>query len=136
MCSLNIVGTVLVHDVDTGIRAMRLIGHEEPITWFYAVMVRSPVNSLLSATVATCLDHLDLVTGSLDACIRQFTMETGECRAKTSCVKAVSCVTGDKRSGKLYIGSVDGTIYSYNPKAITVDKVKYKVNPSSRLHAT
>jgi len=117
--------------VDTEIRAMCLIRHEESITWLHAVSVRGPVNSLSKATFATCLDHLDLVTGSLDGCIRQFTMKTGECRAETPCVSAVSCVTGDKRSGKLYIGSVDGTIYSYNPKAITVDKVKYKVNPSS-----
>ena len=125
---MNIIGTVLVHDVETGIRAMRLTGHEEPITWLYAVLVRAPTKSLHNATVATFLDHLDLVTGSEDGCIRQFTMKTGECRAETSCAQAVTCVTGDSKSGKLYIGSVDGTIYSYNPKAITVDKVKYKVN--------
>lgn len=108
---------------------MRLTGHEEPITWLYAVLVRPPLKSLQNATVATFLDHLDLVTGSEDGCIRQFTMKTGDCRAETPCASAVSCVAGDSFSGKLYIGSVDGTIYSYNPKAITVDKIKYKVNP-------
>ena len=114
--------------METGIRAMRLTGHEEPITWLYAVLVRAPVKTLQNATVATFLDQLDLVTGSQDGCIRQFTMQTGECRAETSCAQAVTCVTGDSTSRKLYIGSVDGTIYLYNPKAITLDKVLLLVN--------
>ena len=125
---MYIIGTVLVHDVETGIRTMRLTGNEEPITWLYAVLVRAPVKTLHNATVSTFLDHFDLVTGSQDGCIRQLTMKTGECRAETSCAQALTCVTSDSKSGKLYIGSVDGTIYSYNPKAMTVDKVECKVN--------
>ena len=106
---------------------MRLTGHEEPITWLYAVLVRAPAK-IINANIKNCLDHLDLVTGSEDGCIRQFTMRTGECRSELACNKSVTCVAGDSWSGKLYVGSVDGTIYTYNPKVITVEKVKFKVD--------
>lgn len=121
-------GTVHVYDMETKSLFMRILGHQDPVTWLYVVSPNLPSAKLRTITTAPeYLNHLNLITGSLDAHIRQFSLETGKLMYENRCPSPITSVAGHRMINKLYVGSKDGSILTYNPKFDTLGEVKIKV---------
>lgn len=109
-------GTVHVYDIKTGHLSMRILGHQQPVTWMFAISLNLTSTLLRNIpTTAEYLNQLDLITGSEDSCIRQFSLETGGLLHEIDCKCPLTTVAGNKTLGKLYIGSKEGSIFTYNP---------------------
>lgn len=121
-------GTVHVYDMKTGHLSMRILGHQQPVTWMYAISLNLTSTLLRNiTTTAEYLNQLNLITGSEDACIRQFSLETGGLLHEVDCKYPLTSVSGNKTLGKLYIGCKEGSIFTYNPKSKSLQTSRIKV---------
>lgn len=120
-------GTVHVYDMATRTLSMRIRGHENPVTWLYAVSLNTPSDKLRTLNAAEYLNQLNLITGSEDTYVRQFSLETGRLLHEKECSDALTCVAGHKLLGKLFIGSKEGHIFTYAPKANVLRTTSFRV---------
>ena len=128
-------GTVHVYDMATKLLSMRILGHLQPVTWLYAVSLNTPTAEMKTLKAPEYLNQLSLITGSEDTYVRQFSLETGKLLHEKECSEALTCVAGHKILGKLYIGSKEGRIFTYNPKSNVLKTVNFRVIiPFSFLH--
>lgn len=126
--SSSLDGTVHVYDMATKNLSMRILGHQKPVTWLYAVSLNVPSATLRTITsTSDYLTHLSLITGSEDNHIRQFSLSTGKLTHEVKCSQPVTCVAGSRSLGKLYIGAKKGFVYMYNPKNNWLDTAPFQV---------
>lgn len=124
-------GTVHVYDHTTGILTMRVLGHQEPVTFLYAVSLKKTSQQLRECpSTAQYLNNLNLITGSLDGFVRQFSLETGNVLHERNCHAPVTCAAANKKLQKLYVGTKRGDIFSYDPKSNGLAPARFKVIPS------
>lgn len=125
-------GIVHVYDLVTGLIVYRVRGHSDPVTWLYAVSFNADSSTLkaLSENTLEYINQLHLITGSSDGFIRRFELRTADSEPQPNelcCGIPVTCVAGSRDQGRLYVGSRDGVIFTYNPKTNIITKAKFKV---------
>lgn len=122
-------GTVHIYDLMTNSLSMRILGHTKPVTWLYAASLNTPSEVLKTIRYTTeYLNHLTLITGSEDAHIRQFSLDSGALLHEKFCDFPLTCVVAHKLQSKLYVGTTEGTIYTYTPKLNALRANKFKAN--------
>lgn len=121
-------GTVHIYDLKTNSLSMRILGHTQPVTWLYGISLTTS-NDVLNTLKSTTdyLNHVTLITGSEDAHIRQFALESGSLMHERFCNYALTCAVGHKSLAKLYVGTTVGTIFAYNPRINSMRISKFKV---------
>lgn len=121
-------GRVHIYDLLTNSLSMRILGHSKPVTWLYAASLSTPSEVLKTIKYTTeYLNYLTLITGSEDGNIRQFSLDTGVLLHEITCGFPLTCVVGYKVQSKLYIGTTEGTIYTYTPKLNVLRTNRFKV---------
>ena len=122
-------GTVHIYDLTTNALSMRILGHTKPVTWLYAVALNTSSEALKAVKSTTdYLNHLTLITGSEDAYIRQFALDSGSLLHERFCQYPLTCAMGHKALAKLFVGTTEGTIFTYHPKINSVRINKFKVS--------
>jgi len=116
----------------TGLVVYRVVGHQHPVTWLFAVSLNADASTLkaLSENSLEYLNQLHLITGSSDGYIRRFELRTADGESEPQpnelcCGFPVTCVAGSKNQECIYVGSSDGVIFTYNPKTIQIVKAKF-----------
>ena len=127
-------GIVHVYDMTTKLLSMRIVGHLLPVTWLYAVALNTPPSEMQKLKAQEYLNQLSLITGCEDTCVRKFSLEGGQLLHEKECHEALTCVAGHKRLGKLYIGSKEGRIFTYNPKTDKLNTVSFRVIKFLYIH--
>ena len=118
-------GTVHIYDLETKLLVKEISAHWDPVTWLYVLSLRtsSEVLSTIKSTTEY-LNHLTLITGSEDAHIRQFALDSGALIDDKICSYSLTCVAGHVALAELYVGTKEGVIISYNPS----DKIIKRIN--------
>lgn len=115
--------------------------HPNPVTWLHATVKNTQKGALKNAkTGRQYMKHLRLITGCEDTYVRQFLFETEteislndkECRQamkmyEKKCSHVSTCVAANKAVAKLYVGTKEGAIFTYNPSLNTIQKTKIQV---------
>ena len=118
-------GTVHIYDLKKNLLVKEISAHWDPVTWLYVLSLRtsSEVLSTIKSTTEY-LNHVTLITGSEDAHIRQFALDSGALIDDKICSYSLTCVAGHVALAKLYVGTKEGVIISYNPS----DKIIKRIN--------
>ena len=120
---------VHVYDLVTGDLVMRILGHPEAVTCLQSQTTSSLSKQQLDTIVNTgdYLEHINLITGSSDGYVRQFSLATGDLTSEVSCQHPVTCMVPSKYQGSLLIGSTRGFIYIYNAKQNSLKVANFQV---------
>ena len=122
-------GTVHIYDLKTNSLSMRILGHTHPVTWLYGLSLNtsSEVLSTIKSTTEY-LNHVTLITGSEDAHIRQFSLDSGSLIHERFCEHPLTCTAGHVAIAKLYVGTTVGAIFTYNPRINSIRINNFKVS--------
>lgn len=78
-------------------------------------------------SVADYLQHVNLLTGSVDGCVRQFSLATGNLVDEVTCQHPVTCLSPSKAQGSFLVGTSRGLVYIYCPKSKTLKLANFQV---------
>ena len=120
--------TVHVYDLSSGDLLMRILGHPETVTCLQSRTQLTVAKAKgENMTTSDYLQHVHLITGSLDGCVRQFSLATGNLVHEVACQHPVTCMVPSKLQGSFLVGSTRGFIYIYNPKGNSLKVANFQV---------
>ena len=125
--------TVHVYDLKSGQLSMRVLGHQEQVTCLYSIALTATSKELKNATsTPEYLQHLNLITGSKDGYVRQFSLADGNLLHEKSVNQPITCMVASRPLACFFIGTDSGAIYSYNIKDNVINLAPFKVNYCQR----
>ncbi len=124
-------GTVHIYDLETKLLVKKILANTDPVTCLYGISLQTSSEVLSNIKSTTeYLSHLTLVTGSEDAHIRQFALDSGALIDDQLSDYAPTCVAGTKTLKHQYFGTKDGVVL-YDPKNKSIRRLnKFTVSQS------
>jgi len=119
--------TVHVYDLKSGQLSMRVLGHQEQVTCLYSIAMKATSKELKNAaSTPEYLQHLNLITGSKDGYVRQFSLSDGNLLHEKSCNQPITCMVASRPLACFFIGTESGAIYLYSIKNNVVSLAPFK----------
>ena len=122
-------GTVHIYDLKTNSLCMQLSDHKLPVNFFFGVtMTTSHENLSTPESNLEYLKNATLIIGCEDKHIRRFGLTNGLLISEKNCGLVPTCVVGSKIRTDAYVGTTEGTVFSYDPQNDIICMRKFKVS--------
>ena len=121
-------GTVHIYDLITNSLCMQLSDHKLPVNFLFGVtMTTSHENLSTPESNLEYLKNVTLITGCEDKNIRRFGLTNGLLISEKNCGHVPTCVVHTGRTDA-YVGTTEGTVFSYDPQNDIICMRKFKVS--------
>jgi WD40 repeat protein len=122
-------GTVHIYDLKTNSLCMQLLDHKLPVNFLFGItMSTSHENLSTPESNLEYLKNVTLITGCEDKHIRRFGLTNGLLISKKNCGRVPTCVVGSQIRTDVYVGTTEGTVFSYDPQKDIISMRKFKVS--------
>ncbi len=122
-------GTVHIYDLKTNSLCMQLTDHKQTVNFLFGVTLSTSHDNLSTPECDTeYLKDVTLITGCQDKHIRRFALTNGLLISEKNCGRVPTCVVGSKSRTDAYVGTTEGTVFSYDPQKDTICERKFKVS--------